>query len=147
MPLDQLAGAQRLELRGPVGEPRLLGPRVVVCRDRRIQPGRLSHWWALRSSLECPRTYPGKMSPHARLESSFGTDRHTLEVTVPLSFRVSAFALLLPSALLAQAPASPRPAATTKVGPPSGTVIVVGGGSLGPEIYAEFIAAAGGPDA
>jgi cyanophycinase len=34
-----------------------------------------------------------------------------------------------------------------KVGPPSGTVMVVGGGALGPEIVARFIAAAGGPDA
>ena len=47
-------------------------------------------------------------------------------------------ALLLPAALYAQAP---------KVGPPRGTVIVVGGGSMGPEIYSEFIKAAGGPDA
>src|SRR5215211_1388703 len=34
-----------------------------------------------------------------------------------------------------------------KVGPPRGTVVVVGGGSMGPEIYSRFIAAAGGPDA
>ncbi len=34
-----------------------------------------------------------------------------------------------------------------KVGPPKGTVLVVGGGSLGPEIYNAFIEAAGGPDA
>ena len=47
-------------------------------------------------------------------------------------------ALLLPVATHAQAP---------KVGPARGTVIVVGGGSMGPEIYAEFIKAAGGPDA
>ena len=47
-------------------------------------------------------------------------------------------ALLLPAAISAQTP---------KVGPPRGTVIVVGGGSMGPEIYSEFIKAAGGPDA
>src|SRR5688572_13979421 len=47
-------------------------------------------------------------------------------------------ALLLPAAVYAQTP---------KVGPPRGTVVVVGGGSMGPEIYAEFIKAAGGPDA
>ena len=35
----------------------------------------------------------------------------------------------------------------TKVGPANGTVIVVGGGSMGPEIYDAFIGAAGGPDA
>ena len=34
-----------------------------------------------------------------------------------------------------------------KVGPPNGTVMVVGGGALGPEIVARFIDAAGGPDA
>lgn len=34
-----------------------------------------------------------------------------------------------------------------KVGPPTGTVMVVGGGALGPDIVARFIAAAGGPDA
>lgn len=34
-----------------------------------------------------------------------------------------------------------------KVGPPHGTVIVVGGGSMGPEIYQRFIDAAGGPNA
>jgi cyanophycinase len=34
-----------------------------------------------------------------------------------------------------------------KVGPPRGTIIVVGGGSMGPEIYKAFIDAAGGPDA
>ena len=54
-------------------------------------------------------------------------------------------AVLVPSSLQAQAAA--RRAADTKVGPPRGTVVVVGGGSMGPEIYAEFIKAAGGPDA
>jgi cyanophycinase len=46
--------------------------------------------------------------------------------------------LAAPIGLAAQSP---------KVGPPRGTVIVVGGGSMGPEIYSRFIAAAGGPDA
>ncbi|HTN83962.1 MAG TPA: cyanophycinase, partial [Sorangium sp.] len=35
----------------------------------------------------------------------------------------------------------------TKVGPAHGTVIVIGGGTMGPEIYDQFIQAAGGPDA
>src|SRR3954454_6245425 len=48
-------------------------------------------------------------------------------------------ALLSPHVLIAQS--------APKVGPPRGTVIVVGGGSMGPEIYSRFIAAAGGPDA
>jgi cyanophycinase len=37
--------------------------------------------------------------------------------------------------------------AQTKVGPARGTVIVVGGGGMGPEVYSEFIKAAGGPNA
>jgi cyanophycinase len=51
---------------------------------------------------------------------------------------IAAFALLAPICLSAQA---------TKVGPAKGTVVVVGGGSMGPEIYEAFIKAAGGPDA
>jgi cyanophycinase len=42
---------------------------------------------------------------------------------------------------------SGRAAATPRVGPPRGTVIVVGGGAIRPEIYAAFIKAAGGPNA
>src|SRR5438067_4038698 len=34
-----------------------------------------------------------------------------------------------------------------KVGPEKGTVVVVGGGAMGPEVYKAFIDAAGGPDA
>jgi cyanophycinase len=65
-------------------------------------------------------------------------------------------ALAFPAALAAQgntdaapAPFTARPLATgaVKVGPEKGTVIVVGGGSMGPEIYKAFIDAAGGPDA
>lgn len=37
--------------------------------------------------------------------------------------------------------------AAPRVGPPNGTVMVVGGGAQGPELYAKFIEAAGGPDA
>lgn len=54
------------------------------------------------------------------------------------TLRIAAFALLAPICLSAQA---------TKVGPAKGTVVVVGGGSMGPEIYEAFIKAAGGPDA
>lgn len=68
--------------------------------------------------------------------------------------RIAILALALPAALAAQttqapAPFTPRPLATgpIKVGPAKGTVIVVGGGSMGPEIYKAFIDAAGGPDA
>ncbi len=54
----------------------------------------------------------------------------------------------LPGLLMAQSVA-PRPAApaSPRVGPAHGTVVVVGGGAIGPEIYNAFIAAAGGPDA
>ncbi len=47
------------------------------------------------------------------------------------------------------APFKARPLASgpVKVGPTKGTVVVVGGGSMGPEIYKAFIDAAGGPDA
>mgnify|MGYP001550561921 CR=1 FL=1 len=39
------------------------------------------------------------------------------------------------------------PNGTPRVGPAHGSVIVVGGGAMGPEIYAKFIQLAGGPDA
>jgi cyanophycinase len=68
--------------------------------------------------------------------------------------------LLLPAALAAQQPAPVAPpdysgpfkarpygSGAIKVGPEKGTVIVVGGGAMGPEIYKAFIDAAGGPDA
>ena len=60
-----------------------------------------------------------------------------------------ALALAIPAAVAACASVrtDPAPAAAPRVGPPRGTVIVVGGGSMGPEIYQAFIDAAGGPDA
>jgi cyanophycinase len=54
-------------------------------------------------------------------------------------------ALFVPVVLTAQS--SGRPGAAPRVGPAKGTVIVVGGGSMGPELYNAFIQAAGGPDA
>ena len=50
---------------------------------------------------------------------------------------------------LAALVAVPHPvrAQAPRVGPPKGTVIVVGGGQVGPDIWKRFIAAAGGPDA
>jgi cyanophycinase len=64
-----------------------------------------------------------------------------------LSRRASLVALLVPALLQAQSNARRSAAAEPKVGPSKGTVIVVGGGSMGPEIYSKFIEAAGGPDA
>ncbi len=54
--------------------------------------------------------------------------------------------LLLSATLAAQQPL-PRAVSAPSVGPPRGTVLVVGGGVLGAQIQRAFIAAAGGPDA
>ncbi len=67
---------------------------------------------------------------------------------MPFLRRAALGLVLSPAIVLGQAPFRPAsPSGPTKVGPPKGTVIVVGGGSMGPEIYAKFIEAAGGPDA
>lgn len=61
-----------------------------------------------------------------------------------------ALALAVPAALLAQGSRTSSPgtrSASPQVGPAHGTVIVVGGGAMGPEIYSRFIEAAGGPNA
>ena len=58
--------------------------------------------------------------------------------------RFAVGALAAPTLLFAQ---GSRAVSAPKVGPPNGTVIVVGGGSMGPEIYSRFIEAAGGPNA
>jgi cyanophycinase len=58
-----------------------------------------------------------------------------------------AFAGVFAAGSLASAQSVRQSGAHTKVGPSSGTVIVVGGGAMGPEIYNTFIQAAGGPDA
>jgi cyanophycinase len=80
--------------------------------------------------------------------------------------RSALLTLIFPASLIAQnvqqaaAPPAPAPAGygdafkarpygkgAIKVGPEKGTVVVVGGGGMGPEIYKAFIDAAGGPDA
>ena len=55
--------------------------------------------------------------------------------------------LLVPAALVAQNRSPSQQGSAVRVGPEHGTVIVVGGGSMGSEIYSAFIKAAGGPDA
>ena len=60
---------------------------------------------------------------------------------------VSLSLVLLPAALAAQNRSPSQQGSAVRVGPEHGTVIVVGGGSMGPEIYSAFIKAAGGPDA
>ena len=57
-------------------------------------------------------------------------------------------AFIVPAVLLGQpSPRRDAGASAPRVGPAHGTVIVVGGGPMGPELYSRFIAAAGGPDA
>src|SRR3954462_12584870 len=68
-----------------------------------------------------------------------------------MQFPIRSFAVVLslvPVVVAAQAakPAGGKSAAP-KVGPARGTGIVVGGGSMGPEVYDAFIKAAGGPNA
>lgn len=77
--------------------------------------------------------------------------RSTLAVCVRGAVRAPVVACLL---LLAACTASRSgvtvatpPSGTPRVGPVHGSVIVVGGGAIGPEVYAKFIALAGGPDA
>lgn len=55
--------------------------------------------------------------------------------------------VVIPAALVAQGRSPSQQGSTTRVGPEHGTVIVVGGGAMGPEVYSAFIKAAGGPDA
>lgn len=57
---------------------------------------------------------------------------------------IFALSALLVSCATGQRSSSDAP---PKVGPPAGTVIVVGGGVVGPEIVSRFIEAAGGPNA
>ena len=54
--------------------------------------------------------------------------------------------ILATLALLAQDPAT-SPVPSTSVGPPRGSLVIVGGGQLGPEIVKRFVALAGGQDA
>lgn len=62
--------------------------------------------------------------------------------------RIALAAVLFTAACSTQKPQAPTPLTTgPRVGPPNGSVMVVGGGSLGPEIVSRFIELAGGPDA
>ena len=64
----------------------------------------------------------------------------------PVYPRFALCALLAPAVVAGQSTTTPSSSGTS-VGPSRGTVIVVGGGSMGPELYSAFIEAAGGPDA
>lgn len=72
----------------------------------------------------------------------------TTPLVLPLRL-VAIGALLLASCTSAGTHASTpsTPQGTPKVGPPRGSVLVVGGGGQGPEIFAKFVELAGGPDA
>lgn len=59
----------------------------------------------------------------------------------------SAFLLTACTAPHSGATVAATPTGTPRVGPVHGSVIVVGGGGIGPEVYAKFIELAGGPDA
>jgi cyanophycinase len=62
--------------------------------------------------------------------------------------RTHGLTLLVVTALaVACASAGGRNAPSIRTGPDAGSVMVVGGGSMGPELFKEFIARAGGPDA
>lgn len=54
---------------------------------------------------------------------------------------------LLGLALLVQDPAATATAPTTRVGPANGSLVIVGGGSMSPEIVERFVKLAGGRDA
>ena len=61
--------------------------------------------------------------------------------------RRTLFVLLTATAACAKPASSPSPAGVPRVGPEKGSVLVVGGGQQGPEIFAKFIELAGGPNA
>lgn len=64
-----------------------------------------------------------------------------------LPSRALLLALAIASRLVASRPALAQSAPAPRLGPPRGTVMVVGGGTIGPELLAKFIELAGGPDA
>jgi len=64
-----------------------------------------------------------------------------------LSAQASTQAAPAPGGFGAPFKARPPGSGTIKVGPERGTLLVVGGGSMGPELYRAFIEAAGGPEA
>jgi cyanophycinase len=70
-------------------------------------------------------------------------------ILLALALPVALAAQVTPQSAPAPAPFKARAVAAgpIKIGPARGTVVVVGGGAMGPEIYKAFIDAAGGPDA
>lgn len=69
-------------------------------------------------------------------------------IRAPMRRHSALFAIALAACSGAsRAPEAPNAAGVPRVGPPAGSVIVVGGGAQGPELWAKFIELAGGPDA
>src|ERR1043166_6720967 len=71
----------------------------------------------------------------------------TRYIILALAIPAALAAQVTPQSTAARFTAKPYASGPINVGPARGTVIVVGGGAQGPEIYKAFIDAAGGPDA
>ncbi len=85
-------------------------------------------------------------TPSERLMPSSRSSRRVLFATIPLL--VSLACATSPSATpLSSAGSIDGSARTTVVGPERGSLVIAGGGALGPEIIERFISLAGGPDA
>jgi cyanophycinase len=86
--------------------------------------------------------------PVRRLSSSrFAHIFDPVQFPVEDAMSLRSISSLIAAVAMTAVPARAFAQSAPKVGPPNGTVIVVGGGSMGPEIYKRFIDAAGGPNA
>ena len=102
----------------------------------------------MSGALTVASTAGTRIDVHARSSAArsiaFRPETISVEELMSVIRRLAVGALVAPTLVFAQ---GSRAASAPKVGPPNGTVIVVGGGSMGPEIYSRFIEAAGGPNA
>lgn len=92
---------------------------------------------------------PAREAPSSLLVPIVQAIPFSTESLMPVIRRAIIALLALPALLAAQnaVPEAAAASGATVVGPANGTVIVVGGGAIGPAIYSRFIEAAGGPDA
>src|SRR4051812_45870373 len=116
----------------------------LVCRLQKTHwPS--GKWSCLRARSNSPRfaSFVIRFSPRLNAIELFGANpsQSTLPFTTMKSIQIlsTIAALVIASASAA--------AQVPKVGPAHGAVLVVGGGSLGPEVLGKFIELAGGPDA
>ena len=103
--------------------------------------------WGYLDRLPSPPVVNFAMRAHfaaAAIVTSLACSR---SVPVQQSAQPSAGGPTAPAGFGARFKARPLGTGAIKVGPERGTIVVVGGGSMGPEIYKAFIDAAGGPDA